>query len=134
MKEPTVNFRTIQKIALSAALAALCQVATAQPQSKPSFDCAKATTSVEKAICSNPLLGKLDVALAENYKQMMMADLGKGGQANVKAEQKQWIQFRNKCQDAKCLEQSYRKRVDETCEYGVVSGTHPICMMSDDIK
>lgn len=65
---------------------------------------------------------------------MLMADLGKGGQANIKAEQRQWIQTRNKCQDAKCLEQSYRKRVDETCEYGVVSGIHPICSMSDEIK
>lgn len=134
MKESTLNFRTIQKIALSAALAAVCAQVTAQSQSKPSFDCAKATTSIEKAICSNPLLGKLDVALAENYKQMMMADLGKGGQANVKAEQRQWVQARNKCQDLTCLEQSYRKRVDETCEYGVVSGTHPICTMSEDVK
>lgn len=106
----------------------------AQTRSNPSFNCANAKTSVEKAICSSPLLGRLDVALAENYKQMMMADFGKGGQINVKAEQRQWVQARNKCQDAECLEQSYRKRIDATCEYGVVSGAHPICGMSADIK
>jgi uncharacterized protein YecT (DUF1311 family) len=135
----TVNAGGTNSVPLESTSTARADIQEKTPQAeasitKTSFDCAKATTSVEKSICSNTLLGKLDVALSENYKQMLMADLGKGGQANVKAEQRQWIQARNKCQDVKCLEQSYRKRVDETCEYGVVSGTHPICSMSDDIK
>jgi hypothetical protein len=29
---------------------------------------------------------------------------------------------------------AYRERVDETCDYGVVSGVHPDCVDADDIK
>jgi uncharacterized protein len=129
-----MKFNTLTRHVLIGGLIAFCQTTIAQSQSKPSFDCNKAASTAEKMICSNALLGKLDTALSENYKQMMMADLGKGGQTNVKAEQRKWISARNKCQDVKCLEESYRKRVDETCEYGVVSGTHPICTMSEDVK
>ncbi len=102
--------------------------------SKPSFDCAKASTNQEKIICSSALLGKLDAALSDNYKKMLTADFGPGGQANVKADQMKWLLERNKCQDAKCLEATYRKRVNETCEYGVVSGVHPTCTMEGEIK
>jgi uncharacterized protein len=129
-----MKFSTLTRHVLIGGLIVISQTTIAQSQSKPSFDCSKAASAAEKMICTNALLGKLDVALSDNYKQMMMADLGKGGQANVKVEQRQWLASRNKCQDTKCLEQSYRKRVDETCEYGVVSGTHPICTMSEDVK
>ncbi len=102
--------------------------------SKPSFDCAKASTNQEKLICSSALLGKLDAALSDNYKKMPTADFGPGGQANFKAEQMKWLLERNRCLDAKCLEATYRKRVNETCEYGVVSGVHPTCTMEGEIK
>ena len=98
-----------------------------------SFDCSKASTFVEKEICSDPLLGKLDDALSENYKGMLEADFG-GSKNSLKSEQRKWLANRNKCINNKCLIDAYRKRVDETCEYGVVSGVHPECTMSDDIK
>jgi len=37
----------------------------------PSFDCAKATTQVEKTICSDPDLAALDVKVAAAFKQAM---------------------------------------------------------------
>lgn len=98
-----------------------------------SFDCSKASTFVEKAICSDPLLGKFDDALSENYKGMLGADFG-GSKNSLKAAQRKWLANRNKCTNNKCLIDAYRKRVDETCDYGVVSGVHPDCTMSDDIK
>ncbi len=97
-----------------------------------SFDCSKASTFIEKAICSDPLLGKLDDALSSNYKAMLGAD---GISKNtVRQEQRMWLANRNKCTNNKCLIDMYRKRVDETCDYGVPSGVHPICIMSDDIQ
>jgi hypothetical protein len=39
---------------------------------KPSFDCTKASTYSEKTICSDPLLGRLDGALSENYRHMLI--------------------------------------------------------------
>ncbi len=100
----------------------------------PSFDCSKASTYSEKAICSDSLLGKLDGALAENYKYMLASDIGDGARNDLKTTQKKWLAERNKCTNNQCLTDSYRKRVDEICDYPVISGVHPICTPSDDIN
>jgi|GEM_PF-854544 uncharacterized protein len=98
-----------------------------------SFDCTKASTYAEKTICSDPLLRKLDDALSKNYKAMLGADLG-GPVENLRNDQRKWIANRNKCTTRECLVAAYRERVDETCDYGVVSGVHPDCVDADDIK
>nr|WKF57198.1 hypothetical protein HUO10_001676 [Paraburkholderia busanensis] len=98
-----------------------------------SFDCKKASTFVEKAICANPLLGKLDDALTGNYNAMLATDLGDGG-ASLKKEQRAWIAQRNKCTNDKCLVDLYRKRVDDVCDAPVVSGVHAECVQSIDIS
>lgn len=98
-----------------------------------SFNCKKASNIVENAICSDPLLGKMDAILADNYKGMLNSDFG-GSTKSLKNEQKKWISSRNKCKNRQCIIDAYRKRIDETCEYGVVSGVHPDCTMSDDIQ
>lgn len=98
-----------------------------------SFDCKKATTFSEKAVCSDTLLSKLDDVLAENYKGMLNSDFG-NTQKSLKAAQVKWIKSLNQCKDNQCLIDAYRKRVDETCDYGVVSGIHPECTMSADIQ
>lgn len=100
----------------------------------PSFDCAKASTFSEKAICTDTLLGKLDGALAENYKHMLASDIGDGARNDLKATQRRWLAERNKCTDNQCLASAYRKRIDEVCEYPVISGAHPVCTNSDEIK
>lgn len=101
---------------------------------RPSFDCGKASIFSEKAICTDTLLGKLDGALAENYKYMLASDIGDGVRADLKATQKKWLAERNRCVDNQCLASAYRKRIDEVCEYPVISGVHPICTSSDEIK
>jgi uncharacterized protein len=97
-----------------------------------SFDCKKASTFVEKTICANPLLGKLDDALTDNYNAMLATDLGDGG-ASLKKEQRAWIAQRNKCTTDKCLVDLYRKRVDDVCDAPVVTGGHASCEQSSDI-
>src|ERR1700737_4160849 len=98
-----------------------------------SFDCSKSSTFAEKTICSDPLLRKLDDALSINYKAMLGADLG-GTVENLRIEQRKWIANRNKCATRECLVAMYRERIDETCDYGVVSGVHPDCVHADDIE
>jgi len=98
-----------------------------------SFDCKKATAFAEKAVCSDPLLSKLDDVLAKNYKGMLNSDFG-NTQKSLKAEQVKWIKSLNQCKDNQCVNDAYRKRIDETCDYGVVSGIHPECTMSQDIQ
>lgn len=108
--------------------------ATLQPTWTPSFDCTKASTFSEKAICADTLLGQLDGALSQNYKYMLASDIGDGARTDLKATQKKWLAERNKCSGNQCLHSSYRKRMDEICEYPVISGAHPICTISDSIK
>jgi uncharacterized protein len=103
-------------------------------KSNPSFDCSKASTPVEKMICSDSLLGRLDVALTNNYKMMMAANIGDGAKQHLKTTQREWLTRRNGCADRDCLEAAYRSRIDEICDYPVVSGVHPMCSYSDDIK
>lgn len=107
---------------------------TPQATWKPSFDCGKASTFSEKAICSDPLLGKLDGALSENYNHMLASDIGDGARNDLKTTQKKWLTERNKCTNNQCLTDAYRKRLDEVCDYPVISGGHPVCTNSDDIK
>jgi uncharacterized protein len=99
-----------------------------------SFDCTKAATFVEKEICNDPILGKLDDALGANYKQMLSSNIGSGAAKDLKATQKAWLTIRNKCSTKQCVVDAYRKRVDDICDYPVISGVHPNCTSSDDIK
>lgn len=100
----------------------------------PSFDCAKASNFAEKAICTDSLLGKLDGKLSENYKNMRASDIGDGVRNTLKGTQKRWLTERNKCTNNQCLAEVYRKRIDEICDYRVISGVNPICTSTDDIK
>ena len=99
-----------------------------------SFNCQKATTFAEKEICNNPLLGKLDDALSENYKYMLAANIGSGAKKDIKTTQKIWLFNRDKCADKQCLVDAYRNRVDEVCDYPVIIGVHPVCTLSEEIK
>lgn len=114
---------------------------SAQPaQSSPpitntaSFDCKKAATFTEKEICSDSLLSKLDGALSNNYNGMVASDIGNGARNDLKVTQKAWIVDRDKCTNKQCLVEAYRQRIDDVCEYPVISGIHPACTASDDIK
>lgn len=97
-----------------------------------SFNCANAHSAVEKMVCADPLLNKLDETLADNYFGMMHSDFG-GSPKALKAEQRRWVAARNQCKTKQCLVNAYRKRVDETCGYGVITGLHPICKMSEEV-
>lgn len=98
-----------------------------------SFDCTKATTQVEKLICNTPILGQLDIALSENYRNIRASNIGDGARATLQTEQRDWIRQRNTCTTVACIERIYRSRLDEICSYPVLSGFHPPCKYSADI-
>ena len=98
-----------------------------------SFDCRKAATFVEKEICTNLVLGKLDDMLADNYKMMLVSDTGADTRLEQKAAQKAWLAGRNKCTEYACIEQAYRKRIDAICEVPVPTGPHPPCALSESV-
>lgn len=78
---------------------------------RPSFDCTKASTVVEKLICGSEKLSDLDNALNGNYKEAISITSDNGW---LKEEQIDWIKnTRNKCQDETCLVGAYEQRIDE---------------------
>lgn len=98
----------------------------------PSFSCQNASTKVEKMICGNPELSRLDAAMAANYQRMLASDLG-GAEDSLRSSQREWVRTRNTCQEEKCLKDAYSDRLDAICEYPVAAGTHPECLGSEDI-
>jgi uncharacterized protein len=72
------------------------------------FDCAKASTRVEKLICSEEKLVQLDRELNRLYKEA-----SKREPQGIRDEQRQWLKSRNSCVDAACVLAAYEDRVDE---------------------
>jgi uncharacterized protein len=74
-----------------------------------SFDCAKASTTIEKAICSDKQLSVLDSDLMTAYKA---AQSNSEDPEKIKGEQKTWLQSsRNKCGDVECIRKAYIDRI-----------------------
>ena len=74
-----------------------------------SFDCAKASSPLEKAICSNPNLSALDDQMAQAYKD---ARAKSSNQDQLKSDQIAWIKGARQCaSDLACIEKSYKVRL-----------------------
>lgn len=82
-------------------LSALCRAGVAarfadtpaladQPLPRASFDCAKAKTPLEKAICADAKLGRADVVLSRVYKQAMQT-LKPDEQRALAADERKWM-------------------------------------------
>jgi uncharacterized protein YecT (DUF1311 family) len=108
--------------ALMFTLLSLAGIATAQAAS---FDCAKARTGVEKAVCADPKLSEYDERIAAAYKRQL--DEWNGAiRAYVRADQRHWLseirriddndsEIEANCAagDLPCLRREYQLRTDE---------------------
>lgn len=75
-----------------------------------SFDCRIAGTSIEKLICEDMALSRMDDELSLNYKKALNS-LGDNYKENFIKEQRSWLKFsRNLCDDASCLRHAYEVR------------------------
>jgi uncharacterized protein len=72
-----------------------------------SFDCAKATTKVEKMICQEDELSQLDEKLSQIYSSFYLLT------KEVKTDQRAWMKKRNTCQDNTCVQTLYKQRIEE---------------------
>ncbi len=101
---------TIGILALLAAFAAA-------PASAASFDCRKAATLDERAICTSPALSRADARLAQAYAGVL-GQLGPANQALMRRDEADWVKWRRqRCRQAAdrmeaCLESSYAARLD----------------------
>jgi uncharacterized protein len=76
-----------------------------------SFDCAKAESRIEKAICADPELSNLDEYLGRYYAGAL--ETAKDAASCVKADQKAWVKHaRGACgAKASCLTEAYLNRL-----------------------
>jgi len=96
----------------SLGLAALVLSGTVQAAS---FDCAKAQSKVEKMICADAELSKLDEEMARAY----ATSLQDKSRANAARQtQRQWVKERNKCADAICVRESYQAQLQALSSLG----------------
>jgi len=117
------------KIGWAAWWAALCLPAAGHAAEQASFDCTKASTAIEKAICADPALAAADRKLAETY-QAASAKLSDEGRSALRDEQRQWLKrLRLVCGEATpvgaCVVDGYRTRQKDletvTTRYGDVT-------------
>jgi uncharacterized protein YecT (DUF1311 family) len=74
------------------------------------FDCSKASTAVERMICANPQISKLDDELNAKYK----AALADPDMKNIaQKRQRFWLKQRNDCNNEGCIRIRYENRIDE---------------------
>ncbi len=80
---------------------------------KPSFNCAKAWSKAEKAICANLEIATLDNEMVSIYVKHRRALRGARRRALIN-QQKQWLKQRNACgSDVACLAQRYGERIQQ---------------------
>jgi uncharacterized protein len=70
-----------------------------------SFDCKRAGTQVEKIICAQADISKLDEDLSGLYKQALVVS------PEIKNEQLLWIKERNSCKSDQCVRDQYTNRI-----------------------
>ena len=93
-------------------LAVIVSFGIAHPASAQSFNCAKATTRVEKMICADNSLKELDEYLGRYY-SAARSELA-GAESCLQADQAQWLKStRDACADNACLKTAYLNRLGE---------------------
>lgn len=80
-----------------------------------SFDCAKATTNVERLICQDTpasrSISKLDSRMSDAYASALKSS---AVPVALKKAQRDWLDnVRNKCSDVACLESAYTQRIEQ---------------------
>ena len=84
-----------------------------QSNAKPSFDCAKASTAVEKMICADAELAKLDVELSNIYASRSSQAPDEAKKV-MRGSQLDWLKARrNACPDVGCLQKAYAERIEQ---------------------
>jgi uncharacterized protein len=76
-----------------------------------SFDCGKASASIEKIICGDVALSKMDGELANVYQRVI--EQSEDIQKETKVQQQWLTRIRNTCANANCLLDAYKTRIYE---------------------
>jgi uncharacterized protein len=78
----------------------------------PSFDCKKASTKIEKAICADTNLAQYDRKLSKLWKSFIVASNDDDFKSRLRKDQALWIKARDTCQtDIACIKNAYQLRL-----------------------
>lgn len=100
--------------AISAAtLAALGVLAVqATPAAAQEFNCRKAETASERAICRSDNLSSLDERMSNLYAELRQATSSKYRRADIKDYQRQFLDARDSCgRDTECIKGAYLDQI-----------------------
>lgn len=82
-----------------------------------SFDCTRADTAAEIAVCANPELNRLDEELAVLYRSLLN-ELPFRQADRVQQDQRSWLKARNSCgAEVRCLRARYQERIARLNQY-----------------
>ncbi|HRC72233.1 MAG TPA: lysozyme inhibitor LprI family protein [Candidatus Competibacter sp.] len=82
-----------------------------------SYDCTRADTAAEIAVCSNPGLNRMDEDLAVEYRSLLKRLPPRRAEL-VRQDQRSWIMARDSCgADVRCLRARYQERSARLNEY-----------------
>lgn len=100
---------------------------------QPSFDCARASSVVEKLVCGDASLAALDRKLADAYGKGVApnSDWPEPDRQASRARQREWIAERNACAKQKeirtCVSSSYQRRLSELrIQNGELTAPQPV--------
>jgi ankyrin repeat protein/uncharacterized protein YecT (DUF1311 family) len=78
-----------------------------------SFDCTKAPSEIEKLVCSNADISKLDDELSKVYKYVYARAVDREDQKQLKLDQLSWLKKRDACVTRTCIRNVYNERLSE---------------------
>ena len=97
----------------SLGLALLLSTAFENVAKAASFDCSKATTNTEIAICNDPELSALDERLGAAYLVAKRLNASE----KTKRDQLSWLKLRDKCENLLCVKKKYLGRLVELTDF-----------------
>lgn len=101
----------VAALVLAIIIALLLGLFLTQAVEAASFDCNKASGTVETRICANERLSRLDEHLSRYYKGALVALDGAAGCLRI--DQRRWLNERNACPDNACIEAMILRRLSE---------------------
>lgn len=100
----------MSRLSLGSSLMGLWLALCAAQVSAASFDCAKAVSFAENAICAQGALGVLDEQLNAEYVRALQ---NAANPNQVREAQRQWLRLRDNCTTGQCLSASMSQRLSE---------------------
>jgi hypothetical protein len=117
---------TVQILVAAAVTANEAQSAKAQAAANPSFDCGDQLSNVERMICRDEDLARLDREVSGRYGRVSEG-LPEGDLSRLEESQRSFLQRRNECPDIACVKSAYDRQLGVIRDFeGSVGASNPL--------